>query len=146
MRRLVAWIVKDKVLLSCIEGALTVEDFPDLDAGIISKMESSTASQVHILTDISLMTTMPNVIQMTKLKYISHPKIGFFVTQSRSPIEQFIGKTVGNMLKSKYKFVNDLNEGIHFLSQIDDLPPQEEMWKRVEEIRNQFVGNASAQH
>jgi len=134
--------VKEKVILSCIKGALTVEDFPDLDQNIISLMEASTAPQAHILTDISLMTTMPNVFQMTKLKYLTHPKIGFFITQSRNPVEQFIGKTAGQMLKTKYKFVNTLDDGIRFLSQIDSLLPSDgEMQQRLCTIRDEFVND-----
>lgn len=139
MQRKVSWLVKDKVILSSIRGALTVEDFPDLDANIILMMEASTSSQIHVLTDISEMTTMPNAFQMTKLKYITHPKIGFFVTQSRNPIEQFIGKTVGQMLKTKFKFVNTLEDGVRFLTQIDQLPSEQEMVQRLEEIRREFI-------
>lgn len=143
MERRLLWLVEDRVIYSSTKGALTVEDFPVLDADIISMMEASTASQVHILTDISEMTTMPNVLQMAKLKYITHPKIGFFVTQSRNPLEQFVGKTVGQMLKTKYKFVNTLEDGVRFLTQIDDLPPEEELIQRIQDIREEFTLSTS---
>lgn len=141
MKQLRKWLVEDKVIFTCIIGELNVTDFPDLDANIISLLEASPYDHIHILTDISMMTTMPNILQMSKLKYITHPKMGFFITQGRNPIEQFIGQTVGQMLKTKYKFVNTLEEGIEFLSNIDNLPPVSEMQERVHIIRSEFINN-----
>ena len=133
MVRKVSWLVEDKVILSSIKGALEVEHFPELDANIIAMMETSTASQVHLLTDIAQMTTMPNIFQMTKLQYITHPKIGFFVTQGRNPVEQFIGQAVGQMLKTKYKF--EINN--------DCCRIENELIQRIYDVREETMSSIS---
>ena len=145
MQRLHTWLVKDKVIFTSIIGELTVDGLPELDANIIELMDESSESTIHVFSDISMMTSMPNVFQMAKLKYITHPKIGFFVTQSRNALERFIGKSVGQMFNTKYKFVNSLEDGVTFLSQIDEtLPPEAEMQAKIQQLRNEFINSVDA--
>ncbi|MCA9890957.1 MAG: hypothetical protein KC546_21415 [Anaerolineae bacterium] len=144
MNQLQTWLVEDRIIFTSLIGPLTVDMFPGMDERIIAMLEASSGTNIHIIADISMMTTMPNVIQMAKLKYPSHPKVGIFLTQGRNPIEKFIGGTVGQMFKSNYKFINDLEQGIRFLAEYDTtLPSANEMMRRINEIRNQFIKDAS---
>ena len=145
MENLVTWLADNRVIFTSIVGPLRVEDFPALETNVITLFEASTAEQVHVLTDISLMTTMPNVFQMSKLTYITHPKIGYFITQSRNPVEEFIGQAVGQMFKTKYKFVKTLDEGVDFLAQIDPtLPPAEDLQAQVHAIRGELINTTAS--
>ncbi|MGB1288176.1 MAG: hypothetical protein ACPG7F_16685 [Aggregatilineales bacterium] len=144
MKRIAKWLVDEQIIFTSMIGALDVEDFEELDANIISMIESSSSPEVHILSDISMMTTMPNIFQMAKLKYIAHPEVGFFVTQSRHPVERFIGRTVGQIINSRYKFVHDLDQGVLFLTQLyPDLPSVEVLCKRVQIMQNEFMEQES---
>lgn len=139
MNNFVDWLVKDRIVLTSIIGELHVENFPMVDRSIIHFFEASPWDKVHVISDISMMTSMPNIFQMTKLRYITHPKIGFFVTQSRNPAEEFIGNTVGRVLKTQYKFVRTLDEGIEFLSWVDpNLPPVEDIQARAHMLLESF--------
>lgn len=142
MNQFYDWLVQDQIIFTSLIGPLTVDMFPKLDQRMIAMLDASTGKNIHILSDISQMTSMPNIIQMSKLKYPAHPKVGFFLTQQRNPIEKFVGSTVGQMLKSKYKFIDNLDQGIHFLCQVDDtLPPKEEIMHRLHEIQDAFIQN-----
>jgi|GEM_PF-6811603 len=142
MNHLTTWLVKDKVILTCIQGALRKQDLPEVDNRMITLFESSQSNQIHVLSDISMMTTMPGIFDMSKLQYIRHPKIGYFITQSRNPVEEFIGNTVGQMIKSKYQFVKTLDEGIEYLTQIDkNLPSISEMQQQASNLLEDFVSN-----
>ena len=144
MKNLATWLVEDKVIFTSLIGDLTIEDFTKLDNDIIPLFKASSSQTIHMLADISLMTSMPGVFAMTKLQYITHPKIGYFITQSRNPVEKFIGSTVGQILKTKYRFIDTLDDGIQFLATLDDsLPSVEEMHARVESLRNEFVAQGA---
>lgn len=143
MNQLQTWLVEDRIIFTSLIGPLTVDMFPGMDERIIAMLEASSGTNIHIIADISMMTTMPNVIQMAKLKYPSHPKVGIFLTQGRNPIEKFIGGTVGQMFKSNYKFVDDLEHGIRFLCQIDEtMPPEAALMNHLNELRNAFIDEA----
>ncbi|MEM9953698.1 MAG: hypothetical protein AAF846_18965 [Chloroflexota bacterium] len=140
MNNLATWLVKDRIVLTSIIGDLTIHDFEKLDKEVIALFEESPYDDVHVLADISYMKSMPSIFEMAKLKHITHPQIGFFVTQSRNSVEEFIGSTVGKILKTKYKFVHTLDEGIIYLSQIDDtLPSVEEMTQQAYALRDSFA-------
>lgn len=144
VQRIATWLVNEKVIFTSMIGALRVEDFPEYDAIIIHMLETSPQSKIHILSDISMMTTMPSVIEMTKLKYVTHPKVDFFVTQSRNRVEHFIGQTVGKVLKTRYKFVHNLDDGIEFLAHIDStLPSTTVMQEEMHRMRDTFIEQAS---
>ncbi len=46
---------------------------------------------------------------------------------------------MGQILKTKYKFVNTLEGGVRFLTQIDQLPSEDKLLQRLEDIRRDFI-------
>lgn len=139
MHNLVTWLVEDKVALTSIIGELGVKDLPELDRQVIALFEKSSSTEIHVVADIERMTAMPSIFQMTKLTYVTHPQMGYFVTQSRNRFEVFIGDTVGKLLKTKYQFVKSLEDGLVFLKNTDEnLPPVAEMNGKLEKILADF--------
>lgn len=140
MERITTWLVQDKVIFTCVRGEFQVEDFPEYDQDVIELFEQLPYEQVHVLVDISRMTTMPNVVEMTQLKFINHPKMGFFVTQGQNRLIQFVSQTVSKLLSINYQLVNNLDDGLAFLTQIEpSLPSVIEMQNDIQAIHNDFV-------
>lgn len=139
------WLIEDFIIYERVVGDLTVNDLASVDEQIIRMMESSLQSRIHVMTDISTMRTMPGVRDMMTLRYIKHPRMGYFITQRRNRLEYFIGNTAGKILKTKYQFVKDLDDGIHFLADIDpDLPPEAEMLKRLAIVQEETLNKNNA--
>lgn len=138
------WLVEDRVIYTRVWGTFSAEEIPEVDAEMIPLLEQSDAPLIHVLADDLELESMPNMKKMSELQYVKHEKMGWFITSNPNRVLRFIGTVVGQLLKTRHRFVDSPEDGIDFLLTVDTtLPDKATLLAKLEEARTQAHADAN---
>jgi hypothetical protein len=103
-----------------------IREFLGLDAEIIPILETSPHALVHIITDLRDTNGTPPLREIRKIKYGSHPHMGYSVTIGalRNPTMRVMLKLANAVFRTRYYDAVSLDEACAFLITKDaNLPP-----------------------
>ncbi|MCA9891013.1 MAG: hypothetical protein KC546_21695 [Anaerolineae bacterium] len=118
----VEWVIEDRLIRTITSGSQTVEVMIDTSATIVSMLESSSAETIHIICDLSDITTMPlDLLHMKQaLEWTHHPKVGWIVSYgTRNSAITYVTSVLGRLLNVKYQHQPSYPQAISFLMKKD---------------------------
>lgn len=123
-------LIEGKIYLSVGSGHVTVESMHQFDQEVISKIEASDATLVHLISDTRYILSIPSLGEMQKLKYPHHPRMGYNLTIGafHNPLMRFIISLSLSVTRLRYRDVNTLEEACAYLAQKDPSLPPLDTW------------------
>jgi hypothetical protein len=124
------WLAAEKVVFQVVSGNFTVAELVASDADLVACLDQSTAPLVHMLVDLSGLSSVPLVGAFKDIPSLKHPRMGWYICFGISnKMLQSILYLVGQVFKVRYRFFNTPEEALDFLQKVDStLPDLQVVW------------------
>jgi hypothetical protein len=115
------WYHQDVVILAELSGDLEIEEFPIMDEILLNHIEASSLPLVHIVINLKAVKKFPNsVAQIHKaLSHLNHPRMGWSILVTDNRFIRFVGYTVTQISKARFRAFNEEAEAMRFLETVD---------------------------
>lgn len=116
----VQWLVPDYILYACYAGELTADDIAYQYAEGLRMSESVDTPLVHLIADVSEVTSFPKSIQAYKGAYGEKARnAGWVLLVGENKIARLISTVISNLMQLRFSYVNTIDEALQFIAQRD---------------------------
>jgi|GEM_PF-1693821 len=121
------WLIEDQVVYSRLWGDQTLKELEDSNTQILSFLEQSDRSVVHVIVNDKELKALPmSLIQTQKiLTYTKHPKLGWAILVGdkeagiKDSVKDFMITMVAKISRARYLRVKTFDEAVAHLNAVD---------------------------
>ncbi len=121
----IEWLVPQHVIESKFIKIFTVEELATYDTAVIEMFATSSAKQVHIISDVSKIEQFPSLNHASQMKIIQDERCGWVVvTGSSNPLLKTIALIIAKIFGNRLHWCNTREDALAFLRRMDDTLPE----------------------
>jgi hypothetical protein len=116
----VSWYEEQRVILTKLNGNVTLDELKEIDRQLIEFIRAGTPL-VHLIVDMTEMDKMPtNVTQVNgALQHLNEDGLGWTILVGASPIIRFVGGVVAQIARMRFRALPTFSEALTFLTAQD---------------------------
>jgi len=118
----VSWIVEQRLLRVEMEGTIDMDQLSTMQKEMFRYLDEGQAP-VHVLADITNVTSYPSVFNLAKAASVRYEKAGWALIVGSNATVQFVASTLMNLLGVRFRLVSTVDEAQAFLRKQDETIP-----------------------
>lgn len=112
----ISWIIQNHVILIVNEGAVIREDIIRGAAIVEDMIDRSESTRIHVISDISRLTNVPDLQTLSQQRWVQHPKLGWLMVSGLVSEElKIVLNIVSKARRVKSAYMDTIEEALAYL-------------------------------
>ena len=121
-----SWYLEGRIIRLSFIGNVTEEDLAVVNQNVSTYLDDAGTAVIHLVVDDTRMDKTPPIFSVPKnISFTKNPRLGWIIVfgMRDDALIRMFSAISAQVLKTRYRFVNSMNEALKTLNRVDPTLP-----------------------